>query len=269
MFNNNEEKKIKKNRYRQKIGSEMIRWSMFNSTKIKKILVTYTDLNNKKNEIKVSRDAIGDKYISVYFAYDDDFEINYPQIITLKFVAEDALYIIETELKDIIREKNLIYFTIKAPPQIERRQQREYYRLNMTKNVIIFANDASHSNNMVMSLAKIINLSACGVKVGNIEPLFHDDYEKDQANIKLSMYKNFYIILILNSKTLVRLRANFSRYEKTEDGKSQYCFNFNDQQDKDIDTISKFIIVEQINQKKLEREMKSQVSEALKNKHNV
>ena len=263
MYLNSNDKEYRISRYLQETGSEMIRWSQFNSTRIKKILVTYTDLNNTKNEIEVNRDAIGEKFISVYFLYNENFEINYPQQITLKFVTEEALYIIETELKDIIREKNLIYFTIKSPPQIERRQQRLYYRLNMTKNVIIFANDKNSENGMAMSLAKIINLSAGGVKVGNLEPLFQDD----MTDIKLSMYKNFYIILILNSKTLIRLKANFSRYEKTTTGNSQYCFNFNNQRDKDIDVISKFIIVEQINQKKLEREAKSHFNEAIKKKN--
>ena len=136
MYLNSNDKEYRISRYLQETGSEMIRWSQFNSTRIKKILVTYTDLNNKKNEIEVNRDAIGEKFISVYFVYNENFEINYPQQIILKFVTDEALYIIETELKDIIREKNLIYLTIKSPPQIERRQQRLYYRLNMTKNVI-------------------------------------------------------------------------------------------------------------------------------------
>ena len=240
-YNHNKDNEHKINRYLQETGSEMIRWSLFNSTKIKNILVTYTDLENKKNEISVSRDAIGDKFISVYFAYTEDFEINYPQQIILKFVTEEALYIIETELKDIIREKNLIYFTIKSPPQIERRQRRAYFRLNLVKNI----------------LAKIVNLSAGGVKVGRIEKLFPDD-KKDSSNIKLSMYKNFYLILVLNSKTLIRLKAKFARYEQGKDGKAYYCFEFVDTPMKDIDTISKFIIVEQVNQHKLERESKEQ-----------
>lgn len=258
MFYKNNDQDTKINRYLQEIGSEMIRWSLFNSTKIKKILVTYTDLENKKNEIVVSRDAIGDKFISVYFAYTEEFEINYPQQIILKFVTDEALYIIETELKDIIREKNLIYFTIKSPAQIERRQRRAYYRLNLIKNIIIFANDVTKEDGMMMSLAKIVNLSAGGVKVGNIEPLFITENKEDSSNIRLSMYKNFYLILILNSKTLIRLKAKFARYEQGKDGKPYYCFKFENTHIKDIDTISKFIIVEQVNQNKLEKEAKEQ-----------
>lgn len=264
-YNPNKDNEHKINRYLQETGSEMVRWSLFNSTKIKNILVTFTDLDNKKNEISVSRDAIGDKFISVYFAYTEDFEINYPQQIILKFVTEEALYIIETELKDIIREKNIIYFTIKSPPQIERRQRRAYFRLNLVKNIIIFANDVTQEDGMLMSLAKIVNLSAGGVKVGRIEKLFPDD-KKDSSNIKLSMYKNFYLILVLNSKTLIRLKAKFARYEQGKDGKAYYCFEFVDTPMKDIDTISKFIIVEQVNQHKLERESKEQYLKELNKK---
>ena len=118
-----------------------------------------------------------------------------------------------------------------------------------------------------MSLGKVINLSAGGVKVGNIESLFQDDSGKNNSDIKLSMYKNFYIVLILNSKTLVRLKANFARYEKSPSGTPLYCFKFKDVKDKDIDVISKFIIVEQINQKKLEREAKCHFTEAIKKKN--
>jgi len=118
-----------------------------------------------------------------------------------------------------------------------------------------------------MSLGKVINLSAGGVKVGNIEPLFQENSEENTSNLKLSMYKHFYIVLILNSKTLVRLKANFARYEKTPAGKPIYCFKFYDTHDRDIDVISKFIIVEQINQKKLEKEAKNQFVEAMKKKN--
>lgn len=254
----NDDNEYFESKYKQKTGCEMVRWSTFNSAKVKRILVTYTDLENKKQEISVSKDAIGEKYISVFFVYDDNFEIHYPQQIVLKFVTDEALYIIETELKDIIREKNLIYFTIKSPPQIERRQQREYYRLNLTKNIIILANNKNSTDMMSMSLAKIINLSAAGVKIGNVEPLFRNDnfYDYEANNIRLSMYNEFHLILILNSKILVRLKANFVRYEKSKDGKSFYCFKFEGKKAKDIDTISKFIILEQVNQKKLEQEAK-------------
>ncbi|MBR2525949.1 hypothetical protein IKE67_05745, partial [bacterium] len=91
-----EHKEYIKNKYQQKTGCEMVRWSMFNTGKIKRILVTYTDLDNNLNEITVNKDAIGEKYISVYFLYSDNFEINYPQQIILKFVTDEALYIIET-----------------------------------------------------------------------------------------------------------------------------------------------------------------------------
>ncbi len=264
----NKEKKEEKddgqirNKYQQETGCEMIRWSLFNSTKVKKILVTYTDLENKKNEIVVSKDALGDKYISVYFLYNDNFEIHYPQQIILKFVTDEALYIIETELKDIIREKNLIYFTIKSPPQIERRQKRMYYRINLTKNVVIMANDPSKECGVATVFAKIINLSAGGVKIGNIEPFFPNEKE----DVKLSMYENFRMILILNSKTLVRLRAKMVRFERSKSGEPFYCFSFEKQLSKDIDTISKFIIVEQVNQKKLEKESKDQFRKAMMNK---
>jgi len=48
MFNRHNVSEYKRNKYLQETGSEMIRWSLFNSTKVKKILVTYTDLENKK-----------------------------------------------------------------------------------------------------------------------------------------------------------------------------------------------------------------------------
>ena len=124
------------------------------------------------------------------------------------------------------------------------------------------AHDTSKSTGMAMGLSKVINLSAGGVKIGKIEPLFNDDNE----NIKLSIYENFYMVLVLNSKTLVTLKAKFERYEKADNGESQYCFQFKDQKAKDIDTISKFIIVEQVNQKRLEREIKDSYKNAIKNK---
>ena len=255
-----------KRKYQQEIGCEMIRWSLFNSTKVKKILVTYTDLESNKNEIEVNRDAFGEKFISVYFLFSENFEINYPQQITLKFITDEALYIVETELKDIIREKNLIYFTIKAPAQIERRQRRAYYRLELTKNVIVVAHDLTQSDGISMMLGKIINLSASGAKIGNVEQLFYSDNYEEQSNVKLSLYKNFHVILILNSKTLVRLKASFVRYEKSKDGQSNYCLKFEEQRVKDIDIISKFIIVEQINKNKLEKAAKTQFNDSKRKK---
>lgn len=255
-----------KRKYQQEIGCEMIRWSLFNSTKVKKILVTYTDLVSKKNEIEVNRDAFGEKFISVYFLFSENFEINYPQQITLKFITDEALYIVETELKDIIREKNLIYFTIKAPAQMERRQRRAYYRLELTKNVIVVAHDLTQSDGISMMLGKIINLSASGAKIGNVEPLFYSDNYEEQSNVKLSLYKNFHVILILNSKTLVRLKASFVRYEKSKAGQSYYCLKFEEQRLKDIDIISKFIIVEQINKNKLEKAAKTQFKDSMRKK---
>ena len=78
----------------------------------KYVKVTYMGLDNKLHEIKTDVKFIGDMLISVYFRYNKDFNINYPQKVSVKFITEDGLYVAETTLQKIEKSGSFVYFDI-------------------------------------------------------------------------------------------------------------------------------------------------------------
>ena len=215
-------------------------------SKLRYVKVIYTGLDNKQHEIKTEVKFLGEALISLYFRYKQCFDIQYPQEVTIKFVT--GLYIAKSTLQEIKKDDNLVYFTIVPPARMEKRQNRRYYRINLKRTCVLVATDANGNSSGYMS--RLVDVSAGGLLIHKLESMFSDEY----VTIDPLSYKYFNIVLFLDIDTVLKLSAKFIRWEKGEES-SRYAFEFMRMKQSDIDTISKYVNKEQIEQLKMQQQL--------------
>lgn len=207
---------------------------------LKYIKLTYTDLDNNINEIRTEYDFLGDQILSVFFKTEEDFNIKYPQEVALKFITDEAVYITKTTLYEIKRAKDkLVYLTLATPTLMDYQQNRKFFRIKIDRVCVLVATDKEGNSTTFMS--RIIDLSAGGVLLHQIETMFTDDF----ITIDTSKYVKYNIVLILGINTVLKLNARYVRQDKS-DVSQRYAFEFIDNDEKNINTISKFVTQEQV-----------------------
>ncbi len=223
-----------------------INYNAADLSKMKYVKVTYTGLDNKQHDIKTEAKFIGESSISVYFRSKLDFDIKYPQEVTVKFVTDGGLFIARSVLQEIKKSDNFVYLTIEPPAKMTKRQERKYYRINLNRACVLVATNKDDCYNVFVS--KLVDVSAGGVLIHRLESMLNNEI----VAVNPSDYKNYNIILFLDIDTVLKLSARYVRHEKTEES-YRYAFEFTNTKQKDIDTISKYVTKEQVEQLRLQR----------------
>lgn len=226
-----------------------INYNTADLSKLKYVKVAYTDSDGVLHEVRTEVKFLGSDNVSLYFRNNREFKANYPQQVAVKFVAEDALYSAEATLQKIEKVDTFVHFTISPPQRMDRRQNRKYYRINLKRACILIATDKNGSSTAYMS--RVVDVSAGGVLIHKLESMFDDKI----ISIEPSNYERFNIILFLDLEIVLKLSAKFIRQEKA-DKFERYAFEFINIKPSDVDTISKYVTKEQVEQLKLMQKIK-------------
>ncbi len=218
-------------------------------SRVRDVRVTYTDLEDNSQEINMEVNFIGDTLISLYFRSKEDFNINYPQKITVKFISERGLFIAKAVLQEVKKQDNFVYFTILAPKKIEHRQNRKYFRINLRRTCVLVATDEEGNSTAFMS--RLVNISAGGVLMYKLETMFDSKY----VAINPEEYDYFTVILFLDIDIVMKLSARYVRQEQQPESPPSYAFEFIEMKNRDINTISKYLTKKQIEQIKKEKKL--------------
>ena len=83
-----------------------IGYNLADLSNMKYVKVMYTGLDNKPHEVTTDVQLLGEAMIYVYFRYKANFDIKYPQNVTIKFVTDGGMYIAESVLQEIKKSDN-------------------------------------------------------------------------------------------------------------------------------------------------------------------
>ena len=187
----------------------------------------------------------------MYFKWKSDFDINYPQEVTIKFVTYDAMYYAQATLQEIKKSDNRIYFSVIPPTKMIRQQKRKYARVELERSCVLAITD--EYGRCTTYLTKSINLSACGILLHNLETLDSNDILKDK--VEMSKHAWYNIVIFMEPDVVIKLFAMYVRHECINNS-HRYAFRFFNTKQKDIDLIGKCITNEQLKLLKLQMRYK-------------
>jgi len=210
-------------------------------SKLKYIKIVYTGEDGDLHEIKTEPKFVRCGSMLLNAKCSGYFNINCPQNVSIKFAADDCLYVGQAVLEKFDKMGESVIFTITAPKTLDRQQNRNFYRISLDKGCVLVATDSEmHSSTF---LAQVIDISAGGVSISNLETVF----DNDVVSIDPLLYEQFHIILLLDSEKFLKLPARYVRQEKEKEV-NKYAFEFINLKQRDVDVISKYITKEQIEQ---------------------
>ena len=212
-------------------------------SKLKYVKVIYRDNDDEMHEICTEVKFIGNKLISLYFKQSNSFYIKCPQDVILKFVTSDAMYISTAVLQDAKQNDNMVYFSILPPDKMVKQQKRKYSRINLDRSCVLVVNDRSGKSSTYLS--KIVNLSASGVLITNLETMFEDKY----VAVELSKYDCYHLVLFLEHDKVLKAFTRYVRHDCVDDS-HMYAFHYMNLKPKTISEIDKYVASEQIKQLK-------------------
>lgn len=218
-------------------------------SKLKYVKIIYTGLDNHLHEIRTEVKTLEEKSISLRFRYKENFDIQYPQNVIIKFVADSGMYIAKSVLQEIKKVNDYVYFTVLPPKKMVKRQERKYYRINLKQTCIFVATDEEFHSTVFLS--QIVDISAGGILIHKLQSMF----DSRCVRINVDGFKYFNIILFLETDTVLKLSARYVRQEIADES-YRYAFEFTKMTQSDINTISKFVTKKQIEQLKIQQNLK-------------
>lgn len=198
-----------------------------NLENINYIKIMYKDSEELGHCAKAAIKSMNEREIFVCLKCEQELKVPVPQEVDISFACDNALYTARTTLKLVEEEDPYLFFTLLTPKNLEYKQNREYFRVQMTEDVIL-----SFDDNIIPS--KIYDISANG--------------------IKLVLDKNFNIpddvsINILFSPQNVKVKAKYIRTDD-EDNILKASFYFSDISEQDRDIISQRCIQKQLSDRR-------------------
>ena len=181
------------------------------------------------------------KNISEYDIYacikKDDFEkIPSPQEISAGFACKDGLYKSKTTLKYTKYEEPYLYFSIQTPDEVDYQQNREYFRVNIDKEVTIYYETEDGE--------AVINCTTYDISANGVRVMLEKETKFPQE---------VFVEIKLDKKT-VRTKAKYVRTE-IEEGQIKAAFIFSafsflNLEQADLDYISRVCLQKQIADKR-------------------
>ncbi|MBR1775525.1 PilZ domain-containing protein [bacterium] len=199
------------------------------------IKIVFTDKYGHAHYTKAAIKQMGEKEILACAKFQDGLKLNTPQEVTISFVCDNGLYRTKTNLKYIsvsYEEDTYVYFTLQTPEGIEYQQNREYFRVKLEENVILFFKQSDLSFQRIE--CKTHDISANGVRIEFNSPI----------NIPENVQLN-----ILFEKRNIKTNARLIRTE-TANNLFRAAFKFVNISEQDMDYISQVCIKKQLEYKR-------------------
>lgn len=195
------------------------------------IKIIYKDNNDFSHCVKASVKSISDKEIYACARYEEDFFVKTPQEIMLKIACDDGLYTSNTTLKYTEKDNSYVFFAIKAPQNINYKQDREYFRVKITEDATI----SFLQNEETVSIhTKTYDISANGVRL--------------QLENQIKFPEDVQIILHFSGRDIHTLAKYIRNDDEDKVLKAAFCFA--DLSVPDMDYISQICIQKQLEQRK-------------------
>ncbi len=230
---------------------DSVNFSRADLSRLQCIKMAYTDLDEMSREIKTEVKYLGDKYITVFFKCEEDFNINYPQQVYLRFICDGTVYAADSALLGIKRTNTYVFLTLESPKELVIRQNRRYYRIKLDRVCILLA--TNNEDHCEAYMSRTIDISAGGVLLYKMESM----YDNSPITMEPNNYKCYNIVLILGLNTILKLSARYVRHEQTEKG-YKCAFEFMDVSEKERDMLCKFVAQEEVEQLKLQKKIQEQ-----------
>ena len=191
------------------------------------IKIVYKDRNNSTCCTKAAIKFMGDREITACAKFENGLRIETPQEIMLSFVCGNGLYRTQTVLKYISYEDPYVFFILQTPEGLEYQQNREYFRVCMTENVLL-----SFEGRTIP--CKTYDISATGVCL--------------TLPSKIEIPENVTIEVLFSNKS-IKAKAKFLRFSN-EDEQLKASFKFVDLPENEVDIISQKCIQRQLENKR-------------------
>ena len=195
------------------------------------IKLLYRTLEGSPNNIKAAIDKLDDKELVACIKYDDNFNIETPQDVTLSIICNDGLYRTKTVLKKVKKELNYNFLILEAPSGLEYQQNREYFRVRSEYNCAYYVKIDGDIKNFT---TKTYDISANGVSL--VLPILAYSEESSEIDIMVD-------------ERMVHAKLQYIRSEKIEEG-YKLSFAYTDISNIDRDCISQACIRKQLEEKK-------------------
>lgn len=191
------------------------------------VKLIFNDIENNSHCIKSDVKLISDRIVVLCIKYEDALEIPIPQEVNLNIVCENGLYSTTTTLQALDKQPPYIFFTVRTPQGLSFRQNREYFRVKMEGDVVLYYIYNNRTNRIN---AKLYDISASGVKI--VLP--------ERINIPQGANLEIYF-----AERTINLKAEFLRFDD-DDNILKAAFKYIDIPDEAVNFISQKCIKKQL-----------------------
>ena len=196
------------------------------------VKIFYKDSNGFARCAKASIKHISELDVQACIKKEKFENIPAPQQVSIGFASDNGLYKSTTTLTYTKYEEPYLFFYLKTPDEVDFQQNREYFRVNLIKDVIISYKD--DDNNLKKVAGKLHDISANGIGV------------KLENEIK---FPEQVLVDIYFSNREINAKAKYVRTDMEEEF-IKSSFHFIDLSRHDMDYISRTCIVKQIEDKR-------------------
>ena len=154
-----------------------------------------------------------------------------PQQVSIGFASDNGLYKATTTLTYTKYEEPYLFFYLKTPEEVDFQQNREYFRVNLAKDVIISYKEGDTLKKVSAQLHDI-SANGIGVKLEN----------------EISFPEQVFVDIYFTNRE-INAKAKYVRTD-TEDEFIKSSFHFIDLPNQDLDYISRTCIIKQIEDKR-------------------
>ena len=180
----------------------------------------------------------------------NEFDVECPQEVILKFVLGELLYVSKATLKTVDIKATKVYFKTAAPQVLEFQQHRRFYRIELKRLCLLIANKKDIGSEAFV--ARSINLSAGGVLINRLEGMESNKY----VSINPEEYESFNLIIVLELDKILKLSAKYIRQEQGRKS-YRYAFEFINIEEAKTNYISKYVIGKQLEELQAEYKIKN------------
>ena len=174
---------------------------------------------------------------------DRELKIEPPQIVSLKYVYENALCDADTILSSVKKANGLTYLIVDYPKKVIRVNRRRYYRIKLKRTCVLTCTyDDGKSDSFI---SQLVDISLGGLFFHRLETMYNDEYVK----IDPSKYVAFNVVLFLDIDVVIKLAVRYIRQEKGRVS-YRYAFEFLEMKKNVSEKLNKYITREQIQQRK-------------------
>ena len=200
------------------------------------VKILYKDAHDFIHVAKTHIKNLTELEVYVFIKKEEFEKLPAPQEVSVGFATKNGLYKAETTLKYTRYEEPYLYIALKTPTEVEYQQNREYFRVNIEKDVIISYKKEEEFKTINCNT---YDLSANGIRV--------------KLDCEIDFPEEVYMDVKLDKKT-IHAKAKYIRTDVIDGTvKASFvfsAFNFVEIGEADMDYISQVCIQKQLEDKR-------------------